>query len=42
MGNLVKLAPRMRPAGAFGYPAAFVELLEAGIGVGLQYATIRF
>ena len=38
MGNmdLVELAPRVRPASRFDDGSIFVEMLEAGVGVGLE------
>ena len=34
--DLVELAPCVRPARGFGDAAGVVEVMEAGIGVGLQ------
>ena len=34
--DVVELAPYMSPAGGFYDPAAFVEMMESSIGVGLQ------
>ncbi len=34
--DLVELAPCMSPAGGFNDPAAFVEMMESNIGIGLQ------
>src|ERR1700733_6346782 len=34
--DVVELAPCMSPAGGFDDPAAFVEMMESSIGVGLQ------
>ena len=44
MGNmdLVELTPRVRPACGFDDGSIFVELLEAGIGVGLEHALVEF
>src|ERR1700728_439820 len=34
--DVVELAPCMSPAGGFHDPAAFVEMMESSIGIGLQ------
>src|ERR1700685_4639676 len=34
--DVVELAPYMSPAGGFYDPAAFVEMMESSIGIGLQ------
>src|SRR5271169_6335003 len=34
--DVVDLAPYMSPAGGFYDPAAFVEMMESSIGIGLQ------
>ena len=36
--DVVKLAPRVRPAGNFVNRAAFIEMMKAGIRIGLQSA----
>ncbi len=39
-GNVVEFPPRMRPTRHFPYPASGIQVLVAGIGVGLQVALV--
>ena len=39
--DLVKLAPGMGPAGDLVDRSSFVEMMEAGVGVGLQRTLVK-
>jgi len=39
--DLMELAPRVRPAGRFDDGSIFVEMLEAGVGIGLERALVE-